>query len=286
VAALWLLGLWVHTLALTAAMPGLTSARALLLNLTGSFVSNLLPLGGAAGTVANYSMSRSWGFTSSAFARWALVTNLWDTLVKLVLPAVALCWLAWEGVGVGDSMTRAALGGGLALAGLVAVLAATWRSERGLAALGRTADRAALRLRVRRPSGGCAARLLDLRNDSAWLVRRAWPRLTVGKFAYAALQAGLLWLCLHLLGSTLGASAVFAAFAAERILSLAVITPGATGVVEVGMTGVLLALGGDAGATAAGVLLYRAFTFGMEIPVGGLGMLWWASRRQPQLAGS
>ena len=62
-AGVWLAGLWVHTLALTAAMPGLSSRRALFLNLTGSSVSNLLPLGGAAGTVVNYSMSRSWGFT-------------------------------------------------------------------------------------------------------------------------------------------------------------------------------------------------------------------------------
>jgi len=84
-AAVWLAGLWVHTPALTAALPGLSHRRALLLNLTGSFVSNLLPLGGAAGTVANWRMARSWGFASPAFARWAILTNLFDTALKLVL---------------------------------------------------------------------------------------------------------------------------------------------------------------------------------------------------------
>ena len=58
---LWLVGLCVHTPALTAALPGLSHRRALLLNLSGSFVSNLLPLGGAAGTVVNWRMARTWG---------------------------------------------------------------------------------------------------------------------------------------------------------------------------------------------------------------------------------
>jgi uncharacterized membrane protein YbhN (UPF0104 family) len=78
---------------------------------------------------------------------------------------------------------------------------------------------------------------------------------------------------------------VLAAFAVERILSMVVITPGATGVVEVGMTGVLVALRVDATAAAAGVLLYRAFTFGMEIPVGGLSMLAWSLRGRCVVAG-
>src|SRR6478752_8312194 len=96
-AVVWLAGLWVHTPALTAALPGLSHRRALLLNLTGSFVSNLLPLGGAAGTVANWRMARSWGFASPAFARWAILTNLFDTALKLILPGVALLWLAAAG---------------------------------------------------------------------------------------------------------------------------------------------------------------------------------------------
>ena len=83
---LWFAGLCVHTPSLTAALPGLSHRRALLLNLSGSFVSNLLPLGGAAGTVVNWRMARTWGFSSGAFGRWAVVTNLADTVVKLALP--------------------------------------------------------------------------------------------------------------------------------------------------------------------------------------------------------
>jgi uncharacterized membrane protein YbhN (UPF0104 family) len=275
----WLAGLWVHTPALTAALPGLSHRRALLLNLTGSFVSNLLPLGGAAGTVANWRMARSWGFASPAFARWALVTNLFDTALKLVLPGLALVGLAAAGVDAGGTVgTAASVGLGL----LVAVVVTLWllaRDDRVVTFLGRCADRLSARLRVLRPPAeGYAARAAAFRHDSAALIASGWWRMVAGKLAYALLQGGLLWLSLRVLGSWVSPAVVLAAFAVERILSMVVITPGATGVVEVGMTGVLVALRVDPTAAAAGVLLYRAFTFGMEIPVGGLSMLAWSLR--------
>lgn len=280
----WIAGLWAHTPALTAAMPGLSHRRALMLNLTGSFVSNLLPLGGAAGTVANWKMARSWGFASPAFARWALVTNLFDTALKLVLPGVALCWLAVAKVEVTGAVNTAAYVG---LALLTVVVLVVWllaRDDRTVRWLGRGADRLCRHVRVLRPpADGFAATAAAFRRDSASVIATGWARMAFGKIAYAVLQAALLWLSLRVLGAEVNPAVVLAAFAVERILSMVVITPGATGVVEVGMTGVLVALRVDPTLAAAGVLLYRAFTFGMEIPVGGLSMLAWSMRRRPAL---
>ena len=76
-------------------------------------------------------MSRSWGFTSSAFARWALVTNIWDTFVKLALPGVALCWLALAGVDSGGMLSQAALVGGALLAAVLLGVRLLARGERG-----------------------------------------------------------------------------------------------------------------------------------------------------------
>lgn len=285
-AVVWLSGLWVHTLALTAAMPGLTSRRALFLNLTGSSVSNLLPFGGAAGTVANYTMSRAWGFSAVAFARWALLTNIWDTLAKLVLPGVALCWLALVGVDAGGALSQAAVvGAGLLLVALLAVRALV-AGDRGARALGGLVDKLLRTVgRPRPPAGGYAAWAVGLRRDSADLLGTAWGRLTVGKAAYALLQAALLWLCLATVGTAPGLAVVFAAFAVERILSMVVVTPGATGVVEVGMTGLLVALGTEPVTAAAGVLVYRAITVGLEIPVGGVGLAWWWATRRGTASG-
>lgn len=277
--AVWQLGLWVHTIALCAALPGLSSPRAWFLNQTGSAVSNVLPLGGAAGTALNYSTCRVWGFSTPAFLRWAIVTNIWDTLGKLVVPGIAVVWLVVSGTSSPEVLVSAAVAGVVAL---VLLTALTWwllHRDLGPRVIGRLLDQLVRTLRLRRLSG---QRLADesvrFRKDVADLVAHAWGRLTVGKAAYALSQALLLWLCVTWLGGEVTPAVVFAAFAAERVLSMAVITPGATGLVELGMTGTLVAFGVDPATAAAGVLLYRAFIIGLEIPFGGTALLWWLIR--------
>jgi len=272
-AAVWLAGLWLHTIVLVAALPGLSHRRAFFLNITGSSVSNVVPLGGALGTVVNWSSCRRWGFTTTAFVRWAMVTNIWDVLGRLVVPAVALGWFALEGRGESDVLLSAGLGSVAAFLVVVAVTVVLLGTDVGARRLGATADRVLVRLH--RSPGGQEARALEMRGAIIELVRHAWPRLTAGKLLYATAQACLLWLCLAAVGTPPAASVVFAAFAVERVLSLAVITPGATGFVEIGMTAYLVRMGADPAAAAAGVLLYRFFVIGMEVPVGGSLLLSW-----------
>jgi uncharacterized membrane protein YbhN (UPF0104 family) len=289
-AVVWQLGLWVHTIALAAAMPGLSHPRAYFLNLTGSAVSDLLPFGGAAGTALNYSTCRVWGFSTPAFLRWAIVTNIWDTLGKLVIPGIALLWLAVDQTHSPGTLASAALGSVALLAVLVLL---TWHAVRYdviARSVGRAMDwvvshlrRPGVRQRTTGGPGGSgpyAVQAVVFRRESAALIGAAWWRLTVGKAGYAACQALLLWLCLRVLGAEVSPAVAFAAFAAERVLSLAVLTPGATGVVEVGMTGMLVAFGVAPATAAASVLLYRAFIVGMEIPSGGGAMAWWLLRRR------
>ena len=279
---LWLAGLCVHTPSLTAAMPGLSHRRALLLNLSGSFVSNLLPLGGAAGTVVNWRMARTWGFSSGAFSRWVVVTNLADTVVKLALPGIVLCWFAVGSTAPPRTVgTAAAVGAGVLVVTVVGV-ALVARDDRMLRRAGRWADRAAARVRVIPDAPeGYGERAARFRSDSARLVRNGWGRMLGGKLAYAALQAVLLWACLRVVGGPVAPLVVASAFVVERVLSMVVVTPGATGVVEVGMVAVLGALGAEPAAAAAGVLLYRGLVVGMEVPVGGLALLgWWVGTRR------
>ena len=281
----WLLGLWAHTPALTAAMPGLSHRRALELNLTGSFVSNLLPLGGAAGTVANWRMARTWGFTSADFARWAILTNVIDTAVKLVLPGVALSWLALAGIGIHGTVLMTALAGLGLLALLVVVGWLLGRDDSAVRGIGRVADRLGRQIRwLPTPRTSCAERAVVVRRQCVGLVARGWPAMVGGKLAYAALQAVLLWLSLRALGTDLPPAVVLAAYAVERVLSMAVITPSGTGIVEAGVAGALVALHTAPGVAVAGVLLYRAFVVGMEIPVGGAWLAGWAARQGARAA--
>jgi uncharacterized membrane protein YbhN (UPF0104 family) len=121
--------------------------------------------------------------------------------------------------------------------------------------------------------------ILDLRRESLGLLRRGWLQLSMGMITYSALQALLLWLSLHMIGSTLTVAQVLAGYAFERVLTLAAVTPGGAGLVEVGMAALLIAFGGAPVVTVAGVLIYRAFIFGLEMPVGGMVLLVWLCRR-------
>jgi uncharacterized membrane protein YbhN (UPF0104 family) len=108
--------------------------------------------------------------------------------------------------------------------------------------------------------------------------------MVAGMTAYALLQAALLWLLLHMLGSDLGVTAVFAGFAFGRLLSLLVLTPGGVGVADLGSAALLVAFGGEPEAVATATLIYTAITFLLEIPVGGIcGLVWWrgAGRARP-----
>ena len=112
-AGLWLLGLYVHSFVLTAAAPSLTHRRALTLNLTGSAVSNVVPLGGAAGVELNRRMMRAWGIDGRAFTGFTFLTNLWDVGSKLLLPVVAAVALARAGEHVAPQLQTVTLAAGV-----------------------------------------------------------------------------------------------------------------------------------------------------------------------------
>jgi putative heme transporter len=266
--AIWLAGLGVQTVAIAAGLPGLSHSRAFFLNLTGSAASNLVPLGGTAGTALNYWSCRRWRFSTSAFLRWALVTNFWDNAVKLMLPGIAVAWLALADLNPSWRFVESAVGGAVFLIIYVALGWLALHRTRGARVLAGIADRVARR--AGRPSAESdhADRAEAFCADTRALVRTAYGRLTVGKLGYAAAQALLLWACLGCVGDTPPAPVAFAAVAVERLLSIAVITPGASGLTEMGTVGVLVSLGQPPAPAVAGALLYRAFVFWLEIPAG------------------
>jgi uncharacterized membrane protein YbhN (UPF0104 family) len=283
---LWAAGLYVYSYVLTAALPGLSRQRALNLNLTGSAVANVLPFGGAAGMSLNFLMIRSWGFGASGFSAFTLITNVWSILLKLALPAVALTALVLSGQHVSQTVRWTGLGAAGALVLLVVVL--LWGlAAHGAAArvIGATAPAVARMSRlVRRPveRDAVAAELLSFRDRVAGLVGRRWGQLSLGMVGYGILQAVLLWACLQAVGAHLSPVIVLAGYAVDRVMSMVFLTPGGTGFAEAGTAAVLVALGGAPAVMTAGVLLYRGFTYALEIPVGGVWLGGWLLMRRRQ----
>ncbi|MDX6281803.1 MAG: putative heme transporter [Kribbellaceae bacterium] len=274
-AVVWIAGLWSHSFVLAAALPGLTKRRGLTLSLTGSAVSNVLPLGGAVGTGLNFAMTRRWGFSSAAFGGFLAVTTLINVLAKLGVVAVALALIP-----IADTATTLPIGRtGLLLIPVIAALAAVaWflASETAPVTTGRGLDRMTRgRTRLERS-------LPALRRSVRGVFRRGWRQMTGGMLGYLLLQLALLWLCFQLLGTSLGLPVLITGLAVERLLTLIPITPGGAGVVEVGTVAALVAMGGDPAAMTAGMVLFRGFTYLLEIPVGGVTLAFWllANRKQ------
>ena len=280
--ALWFLGLVVHSSVLTAAAPSLTHRRALALNLTGSAVANVVPLGGAAGVELNRRMMRAWGIDGRRFAGYTLLTNLVDVGAKLVLPIIAVVALVNAGDSVTAMLRYTALVAGLAFLVLAACAAAILTSSRCTVGVGRAVERVARPVlhALRRPRDlDVVGPLLDVRRESARVVADGWLPMSLGISGYVALQGLLLGLCLHVTHSGVTWPEVLAAFALERALTVLPLTPGGVGIADVGLVGILMALGGDPAGAAAGAVPYRGFVFALEIPVGGGTLGVWLLRR-------
>ncbi len=279
----WLVGLFVHSFVLTAAAPTLSHRRALTLNVTGSAVSNVVPLGGAAGVELNRRMMRAWGIDTRSFTGYTFLTNLWDVGSKLLLPVVAAAALAHAGEAVTAPLRLVGLVGALAFAAVAALATMLLLSPRCAALLGHAVNALVRPVRrlLGRPEIDVVVALVEIRRECAQLVANGWLRMSLGMTGYVALQGLLLGLCLHLTGAGTPWVEVLAGFAVERMLTIVPITPGGVGVADLGLVGVLLALGGDPVAVSAAAVLYRAFVFAVEIPVGGGALgLWLLGQRR------
>ena len=149
-------GLYCYTFVMTGAMQGLSHLRALILNVCGSSVSNLLPGGGAVGLAATYSIAKSWGFSAASVTTMAVVTGVWNVLARVALPIIAVVGLAWGATDLPPAMREAAW---------AAVLRGSERLSRAPATLGSSAG---TRVR-RRPSGPChTAYMLAMTASSTW----------------------------------------------------------------------------------------------------------------------
>src|SRR5436309_12610115 len=119
--AVWGAALWLHTIVLRRALPGLSRRRAFALNLGGSSVSNVLPFGGAAGIGLNYAMLRSWGYNRVQITAFATVSNLVVALVKVTIAIVGIVALSFM-PDIASQLSRPTSPGAIAVFASVAFL--------------------------------------------------------------------------------------------------------------------------------------------------------------------
>jgi uncharacterized protein (TIRG00374 family) len=275
--------LFTYWLANMAALPGLRLGQAAVVTQTTTSIANTVPAGGAVALGVTYKLLRSWGFTGSAIALYIGVTGIWNIFTKLALPILSIALLALTGGGGGAYVVAALIG--LLVLGVAVVLLALvlWReafARRVGDRLGRIASWFR-KLAHREPVTDGADRAASFRADTNELVRRRWVAITLTTVLSQLALFLVLVLSLRHLGVSeqeVSAVEIFAVYAFGRLLTALPITPGGLGFVELGYIGGLVAAGGDKPAVVAAVLLFRALTYGIQIPLGAFTYMIWRAK--------
>jgi len=269
-------------------LPGLRVRDAFLNMSAGTAIANSVPAGSAIGVGVNWAMFDSWGFTPAEYTLATLVSGMWNNFVKLGLPVVALVLLALSG-DLRGSFVPAAIVGVAVMAVTIVVFTLLLRSDRLAAAIGRPIGRvvSAIGRRLHHDLGTqeqWAERAVHFREQSVDLIRQRWIALSVTALIGHLSLFLVLLVAVRAVGisqSQVSWTEVLAAFAFVRLISAIPITPGGLGVVELGLTAALA--NGEsstvANQAAAAVLLYRALTYLLPIPIGVVCYLYWRVSR-------
>ncbi|MGH8836252.1 MAG: lysylphosphatidylglycerol synthase transmembrane domain-containing protein [Actinomycetes bacterium] len=281
-AAIW--NLATYWLVMVATMPGLTYGQAAVVAGTSTAVSNTIPGGSAVGIGVSYAMYDSWGFSRSRSSVSLLVAGIWNNFVKLGMPILALALLALQG-GPGGGRLVAGLVGLAGLIASVVVFARVLRSEDdarrvGLRA-GRIASRVA-RLLNRPPVSGWENATVKFRSRTILLLRARWHWITLTTVVSHLSLYFVLLLALRHVGvseAELSWVQVLVVFSFARLLTVVPYTPGGLGVIELVLITGLSAAGGPRALVAAAVLVFRALTYVLPIPLGLATYVFWRRNR-------
>jgi uncharacterized protein (TIRG00374 family) len=263
-----------------AGLPGLGYRQALAMTQASTALSIVSPAGAAVGLAGSYSMLRSWGFGRAPVGLAVAVTGIWNQLANLAFPIVALALLT--AVDEDHPALRTAAFVGVAvlvvvLAGFALALSRPRRARR----IGDLAARIVSRVKGlfrRKPVGWGGEDLASFRSRALDLLRRRWHVLTVATLVGHLTVFLVLVACLRAVGISADEVSwieAFAAWALVRIIGALPLTPGGVGIVELGLSGALVAFGASNADAVAATLLYRALTVLPTLALGGLAAATW-----------
>jgi uncharacterized membrane protein YbhN (UPF0104 family) len=263
-------------------LPRISLARAEAIGDIGAAATKGLPFGGPLGTVLRWQLVRERGVGAVGF------------LTMLVASGVAAAFASW-GSALGatglDIRNRQADAADLIIIGVCVVVLS-----------GAVAFWAVLlhwepahRWTVNRSAGICqrltglvptlaeadpAEVVTGLRRSLRVIARRPGP-LLVRTLVAQGNGALILWVALQSVGvgPELGGTEFARVFFVTHVIGSFAPTPGGVGLIEVGLTGALVAAGADPASALAGVLIYRLITYVLPIAIGTVLYLVWQRRR-------
>ncbi len=273
-----------------ASLPGLHLAPAAVNNQTTTSIADTIPGGGYIAVGVGFTMYRSWGFTTSSILLSVIVTGVWNMFMKLGLPVVSLAVLAFQGKASSGLVLGAVIGVAILLVAMVLFGLLLWKKAFARSIGNGVGKVVSLPLKLfrRPPVKDWGERAVRFRRQTIDLVAKRWIWLTVTTIVSHLALFLVLLLSLRAVGVTsqeISTAQALGVFAFGRLVTALPITPGGLGLIELTYIGGLILAGRSHVAAAdmaefhaqvaAGVLVFRLLTYGIQIPLGAVTYVIW-----------
>src|SRR5580704_16830432 len=236
--------------------------------LAGNSISLVVPGGQAVGAATQFRMLAASGNDAATAVGGLTAFSLLGIGGLLALPIFVLPAII-AGTPIDSSLEHAALLGIVAFVLFAAFGAAVLMMERPLRWAGDVVQLARNRVKRRsEPMTGLADRLVYERNRIRDVLGRRWKAallLSSGRLAFDFLT---LLACIRATGVKPNPSLVLLAYAVAGLLELVPVTPGGLGIVEAGLSGMLILAGIPGGLAVVATLAYRIISYWLPILVG------------------
>jgi uncharacterized protein (TIRG00374 family) len=262
-----------------AVLPRLRRGQAFMQVEATTAVADTVPAGGAVALGLGFAMFRSFGLKDVEISAAVLVTGVWNTVVRLAIPVVALALLFLAGQGSGGFLSVIFVSAGA----IVAIALGGWaafHSQKTATMLGRLADWPVNQVRVRRKlpvTNRVELAMARFHNETVGIVRRRWLRLSGAVLVTQAILFVLVLVCVRSsgIGGRVGFVDVLVAFSISRFAGALPITPGGLGTVDLAFTSTLVGFGAPSSQALAAALLWRLTTYALPIALGTVTYLMW-----------
>jgi len=248
-----------------AALPGLGFRQGSVLTLASTASTYIAPGGAAVGMATSYAMLRGWGFKGRPVTIAVAVTGIWNQFAMLGFPVIALAAVTVQHEQSSLLQSVALIGLIVFVVAVAAFAASLWTPQlaRNVGDLAARVVNWLLRLVRRGPVKWSGISFVRFRNETVRLLGKRWHVLTLATLAGQLTVFGVMFVSLRVCGvsaSEVSFIEAFAAWSVARLLGSLPLTPGGIGVVEVGLTGLLVGFGGKNAEVVAAVLVFRFLT--------------------------